>query len=75
MLCATHHSKRTDQTVKIQILSDLRLDRGGEIPARHPDADVIVLAGDVAPYDDGLAAELARSWEGARHIVYVPGNV
>ena len=75
MLCATHHSKRTDQTVKIQILSDLRLDRGGEIPARHLDADVIVLAGDVAPYDDGLAAELGRSWEGARHIVYVPGNV
>ena len=36
---------------------------------------MIVLAGDIAPYNDGLAAELARSWEGARHIAYVPGNV
>ena len=36
--------------MKIQVLSDLHLERGGFVPEHHPAADVIVLAGDLAPY-------------------------
>ena len=60
--------------MKIQILSDLHLDHGGTLPAHRPDADVIVLAGDLCPYTEGLIEMLARRWKSARHIVYVLGN-
>lgn len=39
--------------MKIQVLSDLHLEHGGLVPEHHPEADVIVLAGDLAPYTKG----------------------
>ena len=60
--------------MKIQILSDLHLEHGGVVPEHHPDADVIVLAGDLAPYTEGLVDQLAEHWSSAPHILYVLGN-
>ncbi len=60
--------------MKIQVLSDLHLEHGGPVPAHHPEADVIVLAGDLAPYTKGLVAKLSEFWASAPHIVYVLGN-
>ena len=47
--------------MKIQVLSDLHLEHGGFVPEHHPAADVIVLAGDLAPYTEGLVDQLAGS--------------
>ena len=44
------------------------------MPEHHPEADVIVLAGDLAPYTKGLVAKLSEFWDAAPHIVYVLGN-
>ena len=60
--------------MKIQILSDLHLEHGGQVPEHHPDADVIVLAGDLAPCTEGLVEHLAEQWASAPHILYVLGN-
>ena len=60
--------------MKIQVLSDLHLEHGGVVPAHQPDADVVVLAGDLMPYTEGLVEELAEYWSTAPHIVYVLGN-
>ena len=38
--------------MKVQILSDLHLEHGGALPEHHPEADVVVLAGDLVPYSD-----------------------
>jgi hypothetical protein len=57
--------------VKIQLLSDLHLDANPQFrPTPAPDADVCVLAGDVAPYGDGM--ELFKNWPVP--VLYVPGN-
>ena len=60
--------------MKIQVLSDLHLEHGGNLPEHHPDANVIVLAGDLAPYTEGLIERLAERWSTAPHIIYVLGN-
>ena len=60
--------------MKIQILSDLHLEHGGFLPEHHPEADVIVLAGYLAPYTEGLVDQLAEDWSSAPHILYVLGN-
>ena len=60
--------------MKIQVLSDLHLEHVGFVPEHHPAADVIVLAGDLAPYTEGLVDQLAEHWSGAPHILYVLGN-
>ena len=60
--------------MKIQVLSDLHLEHGGSLPAHHPETDAIVLAGDLAPYTEGLLENLADQWSGAPHILYVLGN-
>ena len=60
--------------MKIQVLSDLHLEHGGRVPTHHPEADVIVLAGDLVPYTQGLVAKLSEFWASAPHIVYVLGN-
>ena len=60
--------------MKIQIISDLHLEHGGDVPAHHPEADVIVLAGDLAPYTEELVDQLAEDWSSAPHILYVLGN-
>ena len=60
--------------MNIQILSDLHLEHGGSMPAHHPEAEVVVLAGDLAPYTKGLVAKLSEFWASAPHILYVLGN-
>ena len=60
--------------MKLQVLSDLHLEHGGVVPEHHPDAEVIVLAGDLAPYAEGLVARIAEHWATAPHILYVLGN-
>ncbi len=57
--------------VRLQVLSDLHLERGGDLPA-VADADVLVLAGDIGTGADGLRA--AAAWWPDRPIVYVSGN-
>ena len=60
--------------MKVQILSDLHLEHGGAVLEHHPEADVIVLAGDLAPCTKGLVAKLSEFWASAPHIIYVLGN-
>ena len=60
--------------MKIQVLSDLHLEHGGFVPEHHPAADVIVLAGDLAPCTEGLVDQIADHWSSAPHILYVLGN-
>jgi predicted phosphodiesterase len=57
--------------VRLQVLSDLHLERGSAPPV-VADADIVVLAGDIAPGVTGLRA--AIGWWPERPIVYVPGN-
>ena len=60
--------------MKIQILSDLHLEHGGHLPEHHPEADVIVLAGDLTPYTEGIVDRVREPWSTAPHILYVLGN-
>ena len=60
--------------MNIQVLSDLHLEFGGTVPEYRPEADVVVLAGDLAPYTPGLIERLRDHWAAAPHIVYVIGN-
>ena len=57
--------------VRLHVLSDLHLERGGG-PLLAADADVLVLAGDIGPGVSGLRAAIA--WWPRRPIVYVSGN-
>jgi predicted phosphodiesterase len=57
--------------VRIQVLSDLHLERGAA-PPLVADADVVVLAGDIGRGVSGLQA--AIGWWPKRPIVYVTGN-
>ncbi len=61
--------------MRIQILSDLHLEfEGNSIPPLAPEADAIILAGDLAPVCTHRIAEIAERWSAAGHILYVPGN-
>lgn len=61
--------------MRIQILSDLHIEfPGNTLPPLAPDAEVIILAGDLAPVRTGSVADIARRWTGAHRILYVPGN-
>ena len=59
------------ERVRLHVLSDLHLERGGGAPP-VADADVLVLAGDIGPGADGLRA--AAAWWPDRPILYVSGN-
>ena len=61
--------------MRIQILSDLHVEfEGNTIPPLAPDAEVVILAGDLAPVHTRRVADIARRWAGADNILYVPGN-
>ena len=57
--------------VRIHVLSDLHLERHPSIPD-VVDADVIVLAGDIARGTSGV--EWARTWGDGHPVLYVAGN-
>jgi predicted phosphodiesterase len=57
--------------LKLHVLSDLHLEREA-FAAPAADADVVVLAGDVARGTRGI--EWARGWAGGAPVVYVAGN-
>jgi predicted phosphodiesterase len=58
--------------VRLRVLSDLHLERGDTDGLAVGDADVIVLAGDIAVGTDGIA--WARRWADGRPVLYVAGN-
>ena len=58
--------------MNIQVLSDLHLEFGNDLPTLAPDADVVVLAGDIAPYRLAVLREIAAAW--IAPVLYVPGN-
>ena len=59
----------------IQVLSDLHIEfKGNNIPALAPGAEIVILAGDLAPVRTRRVAEVAERWRHAKHIRYVPGN-
>ncbi len=60
--------------MRIQILSDLHLEHGGDIPPLAPGAEIVVLAGDLAPAKHRAIRLAAEIWKDAAHILYVPGN-
>ena len=61
--------------MRIQVLSDLHLEfPGNRIPPLAPEAELVILAGDLAPMHTGRVRDVARRWAGAEHILYVPGN-
>ena len=61
--------------MRVQILSDLHIEfPGNTIPALAPDAELIILAGDLAPVHTRRVGDIARRWAGADRILYVPGN-
>ena len=60
--------------MRIQILSDLHLEYGGDIPPLAPGVDIVVLAGDLAPAKLRAVRIVAEIWNDAAHILYVPGN-
>lgn len=57
--------------MRVHVLSDLHLERGGD-PPLVADADVVVLAGDIGRGVLGLQA--AIGWWPGQPILYVPGN-
>ena len=61
--------------MRIQILSDLHLEfDGNPIPPLAEGAELVVLAGDLAPANTHRIGDVAGTWSGARHVLYVPGN-
>ena len=59
--------------MRVRVLSDLHLEQRSLIPdGAEPEADVVVLAGDVAIGTRGVA--WARRWARDRPVVYVAGN-
>jgi 3',5'-cyclic AMP phosphodiesterase CpdA len=57
--------------VRLYVLSDLHLERQRFTPV-PVDADVVILAGDIAVGEDGV--EWARQWADGRPVLYVVGN-
>jgi predicted phosphodiesterase len=57
--------------VRVHVLSDLHLERGGE-PPTAAEADVVVLAGDIGRGAQGLREAIA--WWPRHRILYVAGN-
>ena len=60
--------------MRLQVLSDLHIEAHNNIPPLAPGADVVVLAGDLAPVRPSILQAVAEQWQAARHILYVPGN-
>ena len=61
--------------MRIQILSDLHVEfDGNTIPPLAAGAELVILAGDLAPVHTRRVGDIAKRWAGADRILYVPGN-
>ena len=61
--------------IRIRIISDLHIElEGNLIPPLAPEAELAILAGDLAPVHTRKVGDIARRWAGADRILYVPGN-
>ena len=67
-------SRKNTRPMRIQVLSDLHLEFGHGIPPLAPGAEIVVLAGDLAPAKRRSIRLAAEAWAGADRILYVPGN-
>ena len=47
---------------------------GTPSPPLAAGAELVILAGDLAPVHTRRVGDIARRWAGAEHILYVPGN-
>ena len=60
--------------MRIQVFSDLHIEfTSNRLPLLSPDADVVVLAGDLAPVRTQRLGEVMRTWNWP-DLLYVPGN-
>ena len=63
------------KTIRIQVLSDLHLDHGNPVPALAADAEVLIVASDLAPAKQPwVLGDAVDEWLAAEHTLYVPGN-
>ena len=61
--------------MRIQILSDLHVEcDGNTTPPLAAGAELVILAGDLAPVHTRRVGDIAKRWAGADRILYVPGN-
>ncbi|MCY4600815.1 MAG: metallophosphoesterase family protein [Acidobacteria bacterium] len=60
--------------MRVQVISDLHLEFDPAIPPLAPDAEAVIIAGDLAPHAPGLLARVRDAWQDARQVLYVPGN-
>ena len=62
--------------MRVQILSDLHLEfPGNTIPALALEAELVILAGDLAPVLNAEGSAMSpERWAGADKILYVPGQ-
>ena len=61
--------------MRIQILSDLHVEcDGNTTPPLAAGAELVILAGDLAPVHTRRVVDIAKRWAGADRILYVPGN-
>ena len=59
----------------VQVLSDLHIEfAGNRIPPLAPDAELVILAGDLTPVCTHQVSDIAARWAGADRILYVPGS-
>ena len=59
---------------RIQVMSDLHLEFGGELPQTRDDADIVVYAGDIDRYEEGVIGRLKDRAGPQTEVVYVLGN-
>ena len=61
--------------MRIQILSDLHVEcDGNTTPPLAAGAELVILAGDLAPVHTRRVVDIAKRWAGADRILYVSGN-
>lgn len=69
-----HFPEAGARLMRIQVLSDLHVEFGTMIPPLAPGAEIVVMAGDLAPAKRRAIRLAAEAWAGANCIIYVPGN-
>ena len=61
--------------MRIQAVSDLHLEHGNPVPALAADAEILIVASDLAPAKQPwVLGDAVDEWLAAEHTLYVPGN-